>query len=723
MSRSHRKQEVEFIVIGLRLFLAVMAGLLFACSDGSGGDSGCDGECPETSLSSADVRLILAQAYAEALENPLSDQDRNDLLSDGRLTPLPSGSGADPNAIATVVVLDRVGNVLGAVQTPAAGFSRVKIDGGRGVTTGLDGLSVLPAISSLPTSDTTITEPVSELPILTLFAAVSKAGSAAYLSSQGNAFTSRTASQIIQENFNPGETRRAGGPLFGVQFSQLPCGDFVRSATLDGMRGPKQMPLGLAGDPGGLPLYKGGVLVGAVGVEVDGVYGTDLVVTDIDQNPEERIATAASRGFKASILRRAERIPLDGRTLRYADDELVRHTGEVSAAELAGIEEHVTDIPSFYCSGTNIGPNSCSPDTPEIFKPGATIGTLLSGIRRDDTSFQDAAGEPVAAEVLVGPGDTPLYPPIDSIFPSRADRGLSASEVQTILEEGLAIATRMRSQIRKPSESSVRINVSVVDLEGNILGFARRPDAPLFGADVSLQKARTAAFFSRGPPSVPAELLLKSAAELLVAATEPIPMGLVDRVQQPDTYLMQLRGFLGRPNALNDGVAFSDRAGGNLSRPFFPDGINGRESGPLSRPFDMWSPFSTGAQLDLTAARLIASLQTPITSCTAPPLKTIRSGTQIFPGSVPVFRKDLQTGLSTLIGGVGVSGDGVDQDDMVAFLSVYNAGLRLNGAIQLPPRDTPRADTISVDGVHLRFISCPPKPYLDSDEQAPCEGK
>jgi len=708
MTRLPRKMDGRLAVTVSRALLAAMACLLISCSSGSGGDSGCAGECAEASLSSDEVRLILAQGYAEALENPISDSDRIDLLNANppRLFPLPPTSEADPNVVATIVVLDRVGNVIGAVQTPAANQSRVLIDGGRMVTTGLDGLSVLPAIPALPTSGGAMTTPTPELPILTLFAAISKAGTAAYLSSQGNAFSTRTASQIIQENFNPQETQRAGGPLFGVQFSQLPCGDFVRRADLDGFRGPKQMPLGLAGDPGGLPLYKDGVLVGAVGVEVNGVYTADLVITDVDQDPEERIATAASRGFEAPVQRRAERIPLDGRTLRFADDQVTRRTSEVSTTELAGIEDHVVDIPGFYCSGTA---GSCTPDNPAIFKPGATIGTLLSGIRRDDSSFRNASDEPIAAEILVGPGDAPLYPPIDSIAPSAASGGLLDSEVQTILEEGLAIASRMRSQIRKPTESSVRINLSVVDLEGNILGFARRPDAPLFGADVSLQKARTAAFFSRGPSESAADLLLQGAAES--------PSIDATRFQDLDVYLAQLRTFLGDPTALDNGIAFSDRAGGNLSRPFFPDGINGRENGPLSRPFIEWSPFSTGLQLDLSAARFVASLQTPITSCTPPSLTTIRSGTQIFPGSVPVFRGD------TLIGGVGVSGDGVDQDDMVAFLSVYNAGLRLNGAIQLPPRDTPRADTISVDGVQLRFISCPPKPFLDSDEQRPCEGK
>jgi hypothetical protein len=38
--------------------------------------------------------------------------------------------------------------------------------------------------------------------------------------------------------------------------------------------------------------------------------------------------------------------------------------------------------------------------------------------------------------------------------------------------------------------------ISIVDTNGAILGIVRSPDAPIFGTDVSLQKARTAAFFS-----------------------------------------------------------------------------------------------------------------------------------------------------------------------------------------------------------------------------------
>src|SRR3546814_2576642 len=60
--------------------------------------------------------------------------------------------------------------------------------------------------------------------------------------------------------------------------------------------GPKRSPLGLAADPGGLPLYKNGVLVGGIGVMGDGVYGSDPNILDVDNDPEEFIALAGTRG-------------------------------------------------------------------------------------------------------------------------------------------------------------------------------------------------------------------------------------------------------------------------------------------------------------------------------------------------------------------------------------------------------------------------------------------
>ena len=80
-------------------------------------------------------------------------------------------------------------------------------------------------------------------------AAIAKAVTAAYLSTEGNAFSTRTASQIVQEHFNPQDNLQPAGPLFGVQFSQLPCSDLVtRFAGGAPDAGPHRSPLGLAAE-------------------------------------------------------------------------------------------------------------------------------------------------------------------------------------------------------------------------------------------------------------------------------------------------------------------------------------------------------------------------------------------------------------------------------------------------------------------------------------------
>ncbi len=98
--------------------------------------------------------------------------------------------------------------------------------------------------------------------------------------------------------------------------------------------------------------------------------------------------------------------------------------------------------------------------------------------------------------------------------------------------------------------------------------------------------------------------------------------------------------------------------------------------------------------------------------------ETVANGIQIFPGSVPIYRGD------QLVGGIGVSGDGIDQDDMVSFLGLHNAGVRVGGIGNAPA--TIRADRIQVPvgntTVRLRYVNCPFAPFLDTAEQNVCEG-
>ncbi len=72
--------------------------------------------------------------------------------------------------------------------------------------------------------------------------------------------------------------------------------------------------------------------------------------------------------------------------------------------------------------------------------------------------------------------------------------------------------------------------------------------------------------------------------------------------------------------------------------------------------------------------------------------RVLANGLQIFPGSVPIYRGD------TLVGGIGVSGDGVDQDDMISFLGLHNAGEVIGNGIGNAPIEL-RADTLVAGGV------------------------
>ncbi len=210
--------------------VSIALSLLIAGCGGSGSDGtqpdvaadtpSCDGSCASASsfLTVADVQDVIARAVAEA-------QARN--------------------APATIAVVDRVGNVLGVFTMNGAPPTFTVRTPGRSVDGGLEGVNIVPST----------------------LAAIAKAVTGAYLSSEGNAFSTRTASQIVQEHFNPAEPLASSGPLSGVQFSSLPCSDLVNRFAGAGVgAGPMRTPLGLSADPGGFPLGKGGTPVGGVGV-------------------------------------------------------------------------------------------------------------------------------------------------------------------------------------------------------------------------------------------------------------------------------------------------------------------------------------------------------------------------------------------------------------------------------------------------------------------------
>lgn len=625
------------------------------------------------------LRLLLVAAAVLFALAPLPGRSQSLGVSDVNTIVLQAIHEANArNAPATIAVVDRVGNVLTVAQMPNAP-PQVAITTGRGISGGLEGAAA-PAT----------------------LAAISKAVTAAYLSSDGNAFTTRTANQIIQEHFDPGVKYNPSGPLFGVQFSQLFCSDFITPpAKKPGITapGPHASPLGLAAASGGLPIYQNGVLVGGIGVVTTDLYSynPDIFQTVIDN--DEVIAIAGVTGYEAPTSIQAYNIAIDGLTLQYTD---------ATAANLATQVEAVGSFTPVPVIGFFVPPGTGTA------LAGTAYGSAESGI------VQDGAVAPVLypgttqrAFVFVGRKVHVRFPPKAGLVPAGA--AITAAEAQALETSALNIAFIARAAIREPLGSFAQVTVTVVDLDGNVLAQARTPDAPVFGADVSRQKARSSVFFSR----------TDAAAKI---AGISLFTGSTDTNTFAD-YINRSQALIG-PNAFADGTAWSELALGEVARPFYPDGIDGNPPGSLSVPYAThWSIFSNGLQTDLISQdekQLVGYVfegeppPKPKQGCAynngseelplASGGKTqLANGLQIFAGSVPIYRG------GTLVGGIGVSGDGIQQDSMIAYLGVQDGPSTLNNA-----PDAIRADQLAPGGVGLLYVNCPANPFLNSNVQNAC---
>jgi uncharacterized protein GlcG (DUF336 family) len=650
--------------------LSLLGAAMVAVLAGCGGGSGSAGAESPIGGNNSIVRANSVSASTAAL----TEQDVNEILARA------IKQAGDLGKPATIAIVDRVGNVLAVYQMTGAPAD-VAINGDKGALGGLDGATVT---GGAP------------------FAAIAKAITGAYLSSSGNAFSTRTASLIVQENFYPFENGQPSGPLFGVQFSSLPCSDLVLRAA-DGTAGPKRSPLGLSADPGGFPLYKDGLVVGGIGVFADGKYGLDRDPRTSDGDyTDETIAWAALGGFVAPDDIQANRISAGGPLFVYTD---VRPDTAATDISLLASKGSLIAVPGYKAAAA--------------VSAGVTFGKPESGYIPDpNNNFTDIGG------YVLSRSNTAAFPVVSGqprAAVSATPNGLTAAEVKEVLRHALQVANRARAQIRRPVGSAMEVTVSVVDDEGNVLGVARTPDAPVFGTDVSLQKARTATFFSRND----AATIIKNNDETLNYLFLPsiVTSTLSD-------YITRSNAFFGTNNAFANGIAFGARSIGNIARPFYPDGPASGDVGPLSKPFASWSPFNDGIQLDLVYNRIFGTIfdtnptSTTNTGCTkintASGKSHLANGSQIFPGGVPIYRGN------TLIGGIGVSGDGVDQDDMVSFLGLSNASAARQAAGDTNPiAQAPaaiRASTLTPKGQSLRYVQCPFKPFNDSNANNVCEG-
>ena len=430
--------------------------------------------------------------------------------------------------------------------------------------------------------------------------ALGKAATAALLSSGGTAFTTRTAGFLVQQHFPPGIDFTAGGPDYGLPLSSLSCSDLGAPATL----------LGLAGDPGGVPLYRAGTLIGAVGVEGDGIYGVDSDALADAFSWEESAALAGAINFPPEAGLRADTVLMDGVRLPFVS----------------------TPFPDAAVAAV---------DGTDLLAPRAAGASRLSGITVNG----------VPGTTLPGLG-------------VRGGRLLTEAEVARIVDQALQQAARTRSAVRKPLNSPAVVTIAVVDVDGGVLALFRAGDAPLYAFDAATQRARTAAFFSS--PAAQDELRQAGMAAFL------------------------------REAPLDGSLAYTSRAIGFLAQPFLPPGIGGTDPGPFSVPAPpVWSPFHTGLQTELLCEALSSPANgVAVRACTR--AAGLGNGMALAPGGVPLFKD------GRLAGAVGVSGDGADQDDLIAAA----------GSTGFEAPAERRSDRLVVRGVRVPWLKFPRHPEL-----------
>lgn len=124
------------------------------------------------------------------------------------------------------------------------------------------------------------------------------------------------------------------------------------------------------------------------------------------------------------------------------------------------------------------------------------------------------------------------------------------------------------------------------------------------------------------------------------------------------------------------GTAVTNRTISFGAQPFFPPGIDANPPGPFFNLYlyDTAHPCTNGHQ----------------------PPSQFQNGIVFFPGSTPLYKNGV------MVGGFGVSGDGVDQDDFDTF----------NGAQAFLPDPAKRADQIQLRNVRLPYFKFPRNPTL-----------
>jgi uncharacterized protein GlcG (DUF336 family) len=314
-------------------------------------------------------------------------------------------------------------------------------------------------------------------------------------------------------------------------------------------------------------------------------------------------------------------------------------------------------------AGAGFGPNTPNPD--ELFIDGIRLPFV-----RDD--FTQPVLTTLADFELVRPFGT-----IPHVFAALADIGTFVP-----IPDLTALAAAAAPATVTGTQASLRANVP----EGWLVG----PLGSLELNSLDVQAIVAQAIIQADQTRAAIRLPLDRTAKMVIAVSN-LAGDIIGLYRMPDatvfsidvavskarnvTYLSSLlRSPLDLPG-VPMGTAITNRALRFASQPFFPQGIDGTLPGPFAglRLFNQENPCTQGFG----------------------PLLPNQSGIVFFPGSVPLYKAGV-----VLVGGLGISGDGVDQDDLVS-----SAGGRF-----YEPIPNIRSDKVELFGVRLPYLKFPRAP-------------
>jgi uncharacterized protein GlcG (DUF336 family) len=466
---------------------------------------------------------------------------------------------------------------------------------------------------------------------------------------------------------------------------------------------------GLATLPGGIPLYKdidgagpmAPILVGGIGVFFPGPDG----YATHEQGFVPGIGQTSTQRLNAPKELEAE----------YMAIAAARGIGPgPSGSLLVGAIDGINPPPG-YAPLPN-GRIDLVGVTLEIFGPNPTAGHRTSGIQTlKQTAAALGPGNSSSGmnAIVDSGGDTTLdgqkVPDGWLVFPHDSPiGGLTQGDVQRIVTDALIQANKTRAAIRLPAGVKTKMVIAVADKAGNVLGLYRMPDSTIFSIDVAVAKARNTAYYADPTALQDAD---KVDDDLLIAK------GAITAAQLNQYGYKNNGGVIGIPDLFTStksttryspltGLAFTNRTFRFLAEPRFPSGVDGSLPPVFSILLDPGINRRTAENLGApTHASQLTSVmgfdafhgsrnfhdpgESPGTMAPGVVDNVLanQNGIVFFPGSTPLYKNQI------LVGGFGISGDGVDQDDVVTAA----------GMVGYAPPQKLRVDNVFYRGVRLPF--------------------